>query len=160
MTLDLIRIDDRLVHGQVTIGWGNLIKPDRILLVSDEIAEDEWQKDLFTSCCPFNISISIMDVQNAADALLKGEFENSKVILLTETPSVVVDLMKKGLSFKKVNIGGMHFKPDKKKLLSFVYVDDEDIKAFQYLKEHNVELSCQELPQVKKQDLSDLLKNI
>ncbi len=157
MSLTLVRIDDRLVHGQVTVGWGSYLNPDRILLVSDEIAEDDWQKELYKNCVPFDLKISIMNVMEAATSLNSGKFEKDRVIMLVESPAVLVDLVKNNVNLQQVNIGGMHFKPNKKKVLSYVFVDNVDVKAFKYLEENNIELICQELPQAKKENLVDLL---
>ncbi|MFC1563883.1 PTS system mannose/fructose/N-acetylgalactosamine-transporter subunit IIB [candidate division KSB1 bacterium] len=160
MSLTLVRIDDRLVHGQVTVGWGSFLNPDRILLVSDEIAQDEWQKELYQNCVPFDIKISILSVEEAANTLKSGKFDKDRIILLVESPSVLVDLVKNNVVFQQVNIGGMHFKPNKKKLLSYVFVDNVDVKAFKFLEESNIELVCQELPQAKKENLISLIENI
>ena len=58
MSLVLVRIDDRLIHGQVTVGWGSFLNPDRIMLVSDDIAQNNWEKELYESCVPFNMKVS------------------------------------------------------------------------------------------------------
>ncbi|MCP4726792.1 MAG: PTS sugar transporter subunit IIB [bacterium] len=159
MSLTLVRIDDRLVHGQVTVGWGSYLNPDRILLVSDEIAGDDWQKELYQKCIPLDLKISIMNVHDAASSLNSGQFDRDRVILLVESPSVLVDLVNNNVPLQQVNIGGMHFKPNKKKVLSYVFVDNVDVKAFRYLEEKNIELICQELPRAKKENLSNLLEN-
>ncbi len=160
MSLTLVRIDDRLVHGQVTVGWGSILNPDRIVLVSDEIAADEWQKELYQNCVPFSINISILSVVDAANAFLSGSFDKDRVILLTENPHTIVELYNNGLIFQQVNIGGMHQKPNKIKILPYIFVDNSDIQEFNFLTEHNVELVCQELPQAKKEDLAELLKSL
>ena len=43
MPVVLARIDDRLIHGQVTVGWSELLRPDRIILANNAIAADSWQ---------------------------------------------------------------------------------------------------------------------
>jgi len=157
MSLVLIRIDDRLIHGQVTVGWGSFLNPDRILLVSDEIAENEWEKELYQSCVPFNIAVSILSTDETIKVLTEKTFENERVIILVESPSVIVELVKRGASLHQVNIGGMHYRENKKKILPYVYVDEQDIQNFYFLEEHNIELICQDLPQAKKENLSELL---
>ena len=157
MSLVLIRIDDRLIHGQVTVGWGSFLNPDRIVLVSDEIANNEWEKELYQNCVPFNMAVSILPVEEAAQALLQKLYDSERVILLVESPSVIVELINHGVGFQQVNIGGIHYKETKKKILPYVYVDERDIQDFRFLEEHDIELICQDLPQAKKENLSELL---
>ncbi len=157
MSLVLVRIDDRLIHGQVTVGWGGYLNPDRILLVSDEIAGNEWEKDLYQSCVPFNIEVSILSVNDAADAIINNIYANDRVILLAESPAVIAELLEKGATFQQVNIGGMHYQPDRKKVLPYVYVDDTDIEKMKAISSKGIELICQDLPQAKKINLLEHL---
>ena len=157
MSLVLVRIDDRLIHGQVTVGWGGHLNPDRIILISDEIAGNEWEKELYQNCVPFNISVSILSVNDAVNTLKHSQFDNERVIILVDSPSVLVEMVKCGVTLQQVNIGGMHFKENTKKILSYVYLSDKDIQDFRFLEEFNIELVCQDLPQSKKENLSELL---
>ena len=157
MPLVLARIDDRLIHGQVTVGWGNFLNPDRILLVSDEIAQNEWEMELYQSCVPFNISVSILSVKDAADAMINNSFKDDRVILLAESPAVIAGLLEAGAELRQVNIGGMHHKPNTKKLLPYVYLSEEDIRHFKTMSGRDIELICQDLPQAKKENLAKLL---
>lgn len=160
MSLVLVRIDDRLIHGQVTVGWGSFLNPDRIILVSDEIAQNEWETELYKSSVPFNIAVSILTVYDAANTLNNNTYEDDRTILLVETPEIIVALLNKGVQFRQVNIGGMHYKESRKKILPFLYVDEEDIKNFKIIKDHNIDLICQDLPQAKKENLAHLIKEL
>ena len=53
--LQLLRIDDRLIHGQVVIGWVTHLNTKEIILCDDSVAENEWEKELYLSCVPKNI---------------------------------------------------------------------------------------------------------
>lgn len=158
MSLVLVRIDDRLIHGQVTVGWGSFLNPDRIMLVSDEIAQNDWEKELYESCVPFNMAVSILSVKDAAEALRENRFSDDRMILLAENPEIIVELVKSGAEFKQVNIGGMHHKPEKKKILSYLFVDDQDTIYLKSLLDSGIELICQDLPQSKKENLAGILE--
>jgi len=160
MSLVLVRIDDRLIHGQVTVGWGSYLNPDRIMLVSDEIAQNQWERELYQVSVPFNVEVSILSVKDAADALINNSFANDRIILLAESPAVIVELLNEGAAFQQVNIGGMHHKPDKTKVLPYVYVDSNDVEHFREIIRKNVSLVCQDLPQAKKENLAELLKSL
>jgi len=158
MALVLARIDDRLIHGQVTIGWCSTLNPDRIIIVSDEIAQNEWEKELYQSAVPFNIAVSIFTISEAAKALISKTFDNERIIFLAESPAVYVQLVKQGAYFPQINIGGMHYAKNKRRILPYIYVDENDIQNFQFLAEQEIELLCQDLPQGKKANLLTLIQ--
>jgi mannose/fructose/N-acetylgalactosamine-specific phosphotransferase system component IIB len=65
MKVQLFRIDDRLIHGQVVIGWANYLKSNRILLCDEEIMQNGWEKELYLTCVtdwmtPFRIYPTVM----------------------------------------------------------------------------------------------------
>ncbi|RKY89049.1 hypothetical protein DRQ09_02020 [candidate division KSB1 bacterium] len=156
--IKLVRIDDRLIHGQVLIGWGEYINPDRFVLCSNEIASNQWEKELYLSSAPSDIKISVFTVDETIENLKKGEFKKEKIILLVESPEILIELLDKGLEFNSVNIGGMHLKKNGLKILPYIYLDKKDINNFKLLSEKNIKLECQELPDSKKYDLMKLLK--
>ncbi len=157
MSIVLVRIDDRLIHGQVTVGWESFLNPDRIVLISDEIANNEWEKELYKSCVPFNIAVSIFTIEEAAESLLKKIFNEDRIILLAESPGIYADLVKQGVQFQQINIGGMRHSEDKSKILPYIFLSEKDIEDFRFLDKNNIELICQDLPQAKKENLADLL---
>jgi len=158
MSLVLARIDDRLIHGQVTIGWCSYLNPDRIVLVSDEIAKNEWERELYQSSVPFNIAVSIYSAKEAAEAIISNVFAPERIILLAESPAVFVQLVKSGAHFIQINIGGMHSAENKHQILPYIYLDDDDLQNLLFLAEHDIELLCQDLPQGKKANLLKLIK--
>ncbi|HEY0972155.1 MAG TPA: PTS sugar transporter subunit IIB, partial [Gemmatimonadales bacterium] len=52
MPIELFRIDDRLIHGQVVVGWGQPLEIDLIILVDDELADSEWEQELYRMGVP------------------------------------------------------------------------------------------------------------
>ena len=52
MSLLLIRVDDRLLHGQVTQGWGSVLNPDRFVVANDAVAGDEWEREMYELSAP------------------------------------------------------------------------------------------------------------
>ena len=69
MTLALYRIDDRLIHGQVVVGWGQPLNASFIVLVDDEVSGSDWEQDLYRMGVPPQIEVIFASVEQAADQL-------------------------------------------------------------------------------------------
>jgi mannose/fructose/N-acetylgalactosamine-specific phosphotransferase system component IIB len=146
MPVVLARIDDRLIHGQVTVGWSEQLRPDRILLANNAIAADSWQTRVYSSTVPPNIDVSILPVSKAAARLAANEHLAERVLLLTGSPGEMAELVRIGVPVSEVNVGGLHFGAGKREMLPFVYVDRQDLKAFSRLLEMGMTLSAQQVP--------------
>lgn len=116
MSVVLVRIDDRLIHGQVVENWMKFLKIDHVVVVNDFVASDRMQKTLFSMAVPDHAKISILTITQAKEAILNGQFERDRAMLLLVSPQDVLNLIDKGVRIKEVNVGGMHYSPDKKQI--------------------------------------------
>ena len=158
MSLLLVRIDDRLIHGQVVVGWRQVMHPTRIVLCSDEVATTDWQKTIYMSAVPPDLQASVLTVTDTINALSENEFDNDKVILLVDNPATIVELVDSGVEIKEVNVGGMHFKPGKNQISPFIFVDEDDVASFRVLFDKGIELEGRDVPTRTKLDIADALK--
>jgi len=146
VTVVLARVDDRLIHGQVTVGWCQQLQPDRLLLANNAIAADAWQCRVYASSVPPRIQVSILSVAEAVNLLKGSEAEQEKVMVLTGSLPEMVDLVRLGAPITRVNLGGIHFAPGKRELYPFVYLDDLDLRALCRLAELGVDVFAQQVP--------------
>lgn len=146
MPVVLARIDDRLIHGQVTVGWSEQLRPDRIILANNAIAADSWQTRVYSSTVPPDIKVSILPVAKTAATLADLDQSEERVLLLTGSPEEMAELVRIGVPIEEVNVGGLHFSAGKREMLPFVYVDRQDLKAFSRLLEMGATLSAQQVP--------------
>jgi mannose/fructose/N-acetylgalactosamine-specific phosphotransferase system component IIB len=154
----LARIDDRLIHGQVTVAWGGWLEPDRMILVNDEIATSEWRRELYAEADSLGAAVSVLTKSDFLKELEKGRWDDERVILIVESPADMLDLIVGGLVIESVNVGGMHFSPGRREVLSYVYVNDEDIAAMRSIVERGVGLTAQDVPQTQPVDLRKALE--
>jgi len=153
----LARIDDRLIHGQVTVGWAGHLKPDRIVLVNDEVAADEFENELYRAAVPPGIELSILSVSDALRGFEKLRGSDEKVILLVGSPRDMLRLVEGGARVDEVNLGGLHFEEGKRKLLPYLYVNGEDENDLRELIRRGVHLYCCDVPGNEKVELKDIL---
>jgi len=129
MPVVLARVDDRLIHGQVTVGWSQQLNPDRILLANNAIAGDPWQCRVYGSSVPPHIQVTILSLSGAVLHLSQSEYLTEKTLLLTATVPEMMELARMGAPLSDINLGGLHFGPGKQEMLSQFYVDQADLSA-------------------------------
>lgn len=158
MDIQLLRIDDRLIHGQVAITWAKDTRISRIIVVSDEVAANPIQKALLSQAAPPDVKAHVVTLDKLIEVYFHPLFLNVKVMLLFTNPADVVSIYEKGVYFNTVNIGGMKFTDGKTMVTHFISVDQNDIDAFQYLDSQDIELEIRKVPSDRKQMLMDVLK--
>ncbi len=142
----LLRIDDRLIHGQVVVGWAAALAPDRIVLADDEVAADEWERNLYAAAAGPEFKVSVLSLKEAADQLRGGVFDRERVIVIVREPRSVAELMRLGLEVREVNVGGLHFRPGADKLADGVFLNDEERAVLRGLVKQGVKLDGRALP--------------
>lgn len=146
----LFRIDDRLIHAQVVIGWGRRLRPDRIIVADDAVAGNDWEKDLYMTAATKDIKVSILSIDDTLEQIKGGVFKLEKVILLVRGPREALALLDGGLETTEINVGGMHYSEGKQKILDNVYVDDSDRMALRELVKKGLTLEARALPEHEK----------
>ncbi len=163
MPLVLVRIDDRLIHGQVVVGWGIQLTPDRIVLCSDSISTSPWEKEIYQgteATAPYPLAVSILTIEETLLLLNNAENQKERIFLLAETPQDILELIKRGLIVEKINVGGMHYKQGKRRLAYYIFVDDLDIATFKEISEMNIELEGREVPTGKRIDIIKAIESL
>lgn len=140
MKINFSRIDDRLIHGQVTTVWAKEANAERIIICSDEVAGDEIRSTLLKQAAPPGIKVNVVDVDKAIRVYLNPKYKNVSVFYLFINPMDVLRMVEAGVQIKSINIGGMAYKEGKKQVTKSVSVNEEDISAFKKLDELGVEL--------------------
>ena len=146
MPLSLVRIDDRLIHGQVVLGWSRVIKPDRIVVANDRIASSSWERKFYTASVPPHIKVSFLTLEETTVELLNNLYRNESVLMLFETVKDVYTTVQKGVQLETINIGGLHYRQGAEELLPFVFLTDEDRRLLRELVKQGVTLLAQDIP--------------
>lgn len=153
MAFVLFRIDDRLIHGQVTVAWGMWLAPDRIVLVNDDVARTEWKRDMYSTTDSMGVAISIVSVEEFAAAASEKRWDDERALVVVESPSDLLRIARAGVPVSEANVGGMHFAEGKREILPYVYVDDADVEAMRELRELGTKLEARDVPQTASLDI-------
>jgi len=146
MGVDLLRIDDRLVHGQVVEGWLRALHITHVVVANDDVHADDTQKALYSLAVPLGVELNCFSITAAATAWTGREWDNDRVLLLVSTPEDAWRLMEAGAPIQALNVGGLHFREGRVQVLRAVSLDSHDISALQKLAEKGVTLEARPLP--------------
>ena len=160
MPIVLYRIDDRLIHGQVVVGWGQPLELRFIVLVDDEVAESDWEQELYRMGVPPEMTVHFLSVESAATALAPLQREAGAGILLAgdiETMRRLIHVS--GGTIREVNIGGVHHSPGRVARLRYVFLSPVEEEALRDIENGGVSVTAQDVPGSSPVSLDELLRN-
>ena len=159
MPIVLYRVDERLIHGQVVIGWGSQLQPDAYLVVDDALAEAGWEQDLYRLAVGEGTGVSFHSVAEARTRLTEWEGAEEDLVLLTRDVEAMLRLAQgRLLAGKGVNLGGIHHAEGRTRVRSYLWLDDQDRARVRALEEEGAHVTGRDLPGSLKITLHDLLE--
>ena len=158
MGIVLIRVDERLIHGQVVIAWGNHLRSKRFVVFDDEVADSEWEQDLYRLALPESAEARFHSIAEAGEALagLRDDPVPTVVLLrsLGSAEAMARDAWGAG---DALNLGGLHHKAGSREVRSYLHLDAEDLKIIRALQGAGVEVYGQDLPSSSVVEAEELL---
>jgi PTS system mannose-specific IIB component/fructoselysine and glucoselysine-specific PTS system IIB component len=155
MSIALFRIDDRLIHGQVVVGWGQPLDCTFIVLVDDEVRSSDWEQDLYRMGVPPHIEIIFASVAEAAERLPAWEADARVGILLVPDIDTAVALAGRSDRVKRLNVGGIHHRAGRTERLRFVYLTDDERAKLRQLAAAGVDVTAQDVPTARAVPLAE-----
>lgn len=155
-----VRIDDRLIHGQVAAFWCNTLGAQRIMVANDAVAADELQKSVLRMVAPPGVATSIIPKARAAENIKAGKYDRERVMLILKNPKDALDLIELGVEIKAINIGNMAHRDNTVQIKRSINVTPEDIENFKRLNSVGVELTSIMVPDEPKTNLMDLIEKL
>jgi PTS system mannose-specific IIB component/fructoselysine and glucoselysine-specific PTS system IIB component len=158
MPIALYRIDDRLIHGQVVVGWGQPLELRFIVLVDDEVAGSEWEQELYRMGVPPEMAVYFIGVADAAARLPEFERDPYKGIVLVGDIGTMQRLVAStGSQIRTVNIGGVHHSPGRAGRLRYVFLTPSEEKGLRDIAALGAEVTAQDVPSARPVPLEELL---
>lgn len=159
MGIVLYRVDERLIHGQVVVGWGVRLRPDRIVVVDDELADSAWEQELYAMGLPAEMEANFVAVDTAIDRLPAWQAGDERVVILTRDIATMDRVARSGLlQGSEVNIGGIHHAPGRTRVLRYVFLSDDERHELRELSRQGVRVTARDLPGAQPVDLEDLVR--
>jgi mannose/fructose/N-acetylgalactosamine-specific phosphotransferase system component IIB len=147
MAIVLCRIDDRLVHGQVVIGWGRAMGIDLIILVDDQVAGSDWEQELYRMAVTPEIEVRFVTMADAATQMPEWQANGNRALVLTGDLETMAALRASNPEVvQKINLGGIHHRAGRRERLPFIYLTDPELRALQALEAGGAVITAQDLP--------------
>lgn len=157
MAVCLLRVDDRLVHGQVVEGWVPHLRADLVVVVSDAAAADPVQSALMRMALPPGVDLRVLTVGEAPQALAAPGISARRALVLAPSPAEALALLEGGVAAARVNVGGLHFTAGKVQLGKALFLDEKDKAALRAIVARGVALEGRSLPSDPQEDLAPML---
>jgi mannose/fructose/N-acetylgalactosamine-specific phosphotransferase system component IIB len=154
----LVRIDDRLIHGQVVEGWLPTLRCKRIIVVSESAASDEMQRQLMRLALPEGVELEVHPPSAAAEAVRAAAAAPESTLVLAPGPIEVLALLEGGAEFGSVNVGGMHHEAGRMRIGRAIFLSEADKTALRAIAARGVKLEGRAVPSERGEDVAPLLE--
>ena len=155
--IKMMRIDDRLIHGQVAYGWSNALGIEVILIISNDVANNEMRKTAYSVGKPGGVKLYFRNVEESIEAIEKLANSKYACLLLVERIEDALYTVKNSSHIKTVNLGGMRMENKRKYISDLVAVSPEEIEILKQIEEKGIDLEVRKLPSETKKRLKDLI---
>ena len=157
MSIIGVRIDGRLIHGQVANLWTTKLNISRIMVVDDEVAQNDIEKSELKLATPAGVKLSILPIEKAAQNILAGKYDSQRLLIIARKPDRLLKLVELGVPIKEINVGNMSQTSETRSITKSINVVDQDVETFNQLNEKGVHLIAQMVPSDKADDFMSLL---
>ena len=157
MGIVLLRLDERLIHGQVVLGWGSQIRPDRYVVVDEDLATSDWEQELYRLGAG-DTEVLFTPVAEARQRLSEWQESARRSVLLLRDVATLRRMAEGGaLSDQAVNLGGLHHGSGRRQVLPYLHLSDDDVTGLSVLENDGVQIWAQDLPDAPRVPLRSLL---
>lgn len=153
----LVRVDSRLLHGQVATAWTKATQPNRIIVVSDVVAQDPLRKGLIEQASPPGVKANVIPMEKLIEIDNDPRFGSTKALVLFENPTDVLRAMEGGVEFKEINVGSLAHSVGKVVVNNVLSMSREDVEAFNKIKEKGVKFDVRKVPNDSGANMDNIL---
>lgn len=147
MPIVLFRLDERLIHGQVIVGWGGPLHADRVVVVDDGLADSAWEQELYCLGVPAEIEASFATVEEARRSLPAWRASSHRTIVLVRDVATLARVAEDGrLRDQPVNLGGVHDGSGRARVLPYLHLSRGEWETLREVEAQGAEVTARDLP--------------
>jgi mannose/fructose/N-acetylgalactosamine-specific phosphotransferase system component IIB len=157
MPIVLFRVDERLIHGQVVVGWGGPLHADRIVVVDDAIADSPWEQELYCLGVPPEIEAQFVSVATARDGFATWRANPRRTIVLVRDVATARALADGGaLRGEELNLGGIHHAEGRERVLPYLHLTQDERHTLRAMAAAGLDVSARDLPGSRRVSVDEL----
>ena len=157
MSIIGVRIDGRLIHGQVANLWTTKLNISRIMVVDDEVAQNDIEKSGLKLATPAGVRLSVLPIEKAAHNILAGKYDSQRLFIIVRKPDRLLKMVELGVPIEEINVGNMSQSDETRSITKSINVVDQDVVVFKELNNKGIRLIAQMVPSDKAEDFMSLL---
>jgi len=142
----LIRVDDRLLHGQIICSWVPFIKADSLVVASDEAASDSLVSEIISACGCNELSVIVKSVADTVAYLNGDGGAEARVMLVVGELRDAMRLYELGMKFSSINLGNIHHEDNGRVITPSIIVNSEDEAVLRRLRDLGVSIEIRDIP--------------
>ena len=146
MALALVRVDDRLIHGQIVAVWLKALGADGILVVDDKTAKDEFLREVLELSAPPGVPVEVMTVDEGITRVREATESPKRVFVLLRSPIAALRLHQAGVPFEVLNVGGLGAGPGRRQLYRNISAGEQELEAMRELERRGVRVEFRIVP--------------
>ena len=150
--IKLMRVDERLIHGQIAFAWTNAIGANCIFVVNDDAASSPFRMASLKLASPPGVKLVIKNVKDTKRALSGTAIDKYNIFLLVDNIKDALDLAQSSDKIKHINLGNIKMAEGKKQVTNSVFLSDEEFEYIKSLIKLGVEVECRAIPEDSKVD--------
>ena len=141
-----IRMDNRLIHGQILVSWNSAFKIEHIIVTNDVVAGDPLQVTLLKAVAPLTAKVSVLSIKDCVAYCNTPEAPSENIFIIAKYPEDGLALVEAGLNMPTLNLGNQAFVRNSKKISNTVFLTESGVKALKKLHEKGIRITCRMMP--------------
>lgn len=153
----LVRIDTRLLHGQVATAWTKTTNPNRIIVVSDNVSKDDLRKKMIEQAAPPGVRSHVVPIKKMIEVDKDSRFGNTKAMILFENPQDALRAIEGGMNIKEINLGSIAHTVGKVVVTKAIAMGKDDVEAIEKLMALGIKFNVKKVPSDSGENINHLL---
>lgn len=154
----LVRIDSRLIHGQVITKWLKRVDADKIVIIDNTLAADDFMKSIYVMAAPSDVKVEVFTEEEGVQEWNDNQYENSNVLMLFKDVPTIYNVINMGLPIEEIQIGGLGAGPDRKQAYGPIYLSSADFDMLEELyDDKGVEIVLHQVPDEPSLEFSKII---
>lgn len=156
--IKLVRLDFRLIHGQVIAKWFGQIMGNEIVIIDDDLSQDSFMASIYEMSAPVDSKVHVYSVEDAVKKVEDGTFASGKVLVLFKNVDQVFKAVEKGFKIDELQIGGLGSAPGRINVYGPITLDDHDASLLKKIADRGTNIYLQQVPEEAKMTFSKVLE--